>query len=119
MFDSFFFAEGALPDNKVPADHEFQSNDLDCSLDKYYVEADGTMKKYDFWEQGHEDKTSPCDKPINTAAYVYSHEFMYEGTDILTRKYLGCRYQEYKLVIVNSKIAHVEKIKEEGYEDGI
>lgn len=108
MFDSFYFEDGILPDNKAPSGEEFQTKDLDCSLDKYKVDAQKNVKKFSWYGEDTD--------PINVTAEVYSHEFMYEGDDIMTRKYLGCKYQLYKVVIVDSKLVHVEKVVEDGYE---
>lgn len=117
MFDSFYFKEGVLPDNKVDENHEFQTKSLDCSLDIYHVLGDCTVIKRDFWEEG-EDAPEPDPKPINETLRVYSYEFLYENEDdILNRKYLGSRYQEYKITILNSKLVYAEKVCEEGYDE--
>lgn len=115
MFDSFYFEDGVLPNNKVEAGYEFQTKDLDRDLDVYKVDAQGNVKKFVYsGDDGRTEETNP----INDSAVVYSHEFLYDNPkDLFNRKYLGCKYQEYKIVIVNSKIAHVEKLSESGYEE--
>lgn len=110
MFDSFYFTDGVLPDNKAPSGHEFQTKDLACHLDKYSVAADGAVTVVCFYDG--EPK-----KPLNFGAKVYSHEFMYDNEkDLFKRKYIGAKYQEYKIVVVNDKLAHIEKVVEAGYE---
>lgn len=118
MFDTFHFEDGILPNNKVPAGYEFQTKSLGCNLDKYIVDAEGNVKKKTMWNNDGEEEyreITGFDKPINEAAHVYSHEFIYDSDNVLTRKHLQTKYQEYKIVIVNSKVAFVEKISEEGY----
>ena len=115
MFDSFYFADGFLPDDKAPSGYEFQTKSLDCGLDNYIVNADGSVKKLimDYDTGRIEDKD-----PINDCAVIYSHEFMYDNpSDIMNRKFLGTKYQEYKIIIMNSKVAHIEKLRESGYEE--
>jgi len=114
MFDSFYFAKGFLPNDKAPEDHEYQTKDLDCDLDIYKVDSQGSVRKFVYdGDGGRAEET----KPINDSAVVYSREFLYDNpSDLFNRKYIGCKYQEYKIVIVNSKIAHVEKLCESGYE---
>lgn len=110
MFDSFFFENGVLLDNKVSTEIEFQTKSLSCDLDKYYVSKDGDVKRFDY--SGEEI----C-APINDTVEVYSYEFLYDNEeDIFKRKFLGSKYQEYKIVILNSKIVFVEKLVEDGYE---
>lgn len=107
MFDSFYFANGFLPDDKAPEGHEFQTKSLGCSLDRFEVDAQGNVVKFPFWDEGCGEKKIAEREPINEVAYVYSHEFV-EGKTT--------KYQEYKVVIVNSKVVYVEKITEEGYD---
>ncbi len=116
MYDSFYFENGILPDNKAPDMHEFQTKDLDSSLDTYHVDKDGNVKKFEF-DSSSDKGLVENKRPINADIVVYSHEFLYDSDDIFTRKYLGCKYQEYNIVIVNSKITHTEKTREEGYEE--
>lgn len=115
MFDRFFFEDGILPDNKVSEGYEFQTKSLDCMLDTYRVDSEGNVIK----NRDDED----LEGPINECAYVYSHEFPYEDADgnvvyqrkTFKEKRLETRFQEYKVLIANSKVVHVEKVSEQGY----
>ena len=111
MFDSFYFAKGVLPDNKVDEAHEFQCKSLGCSLDVYRIAENGTVTKTLFFEPDYDDKPIIDDEPINDTAYVYSYVFK----DIDGNSLEQSLEQEYKIVILNSKVMHVEKIREEGY----
>ncbi len=92
MFDSFYFETGVLPNNTEPSETEFQTKSLSCSLDVYRVDKHGNVKCFEF-AYGADPYVS--DKPINDAAYVYS---------------IGpSGQQEYKILIHNSKIIHIEK----------
>ncbi len=94
MYDSFYFAEGLLPNNEETSDMEFQSKCLKCNLDKFYFDSDGFVTKKPF------DECEENDKPINEGLYVYSYNFDMKPT----------RYQEYKILIMNSKLVYVERI---------
>ena len=125
MFDKFHFAEGVLPDNKVSPEHEFQTKCLSCDLDRYNVDSEGNVRRQPFIEGSEyeeEIKTwFPEYKPINEVVYVYSHVFKYKTPDgdivdederdfMRGDKSYGCDYQEYKIIIKDSKIIYVEKI---------
>lgn len=101
MFDSFYFKDGVLPDNKVPEDYEFQTKDLDCCLDEYQVDKHGNVQKTSYSWDNKECIVSP--DLIDCVAYVYSHD--------------DNKYQEYAIMIVDSKLTHVKKIAESGYDD--
>ena len=91
MFDSFYFAEGVLPDNKVSAGYEFQTKSLSCNLDVFEVMEDGTVVKYPFWEEDYEPRPKPYDEPINEGAYVYSYEFLYDNDLTIMKEMAGMR----------------------------
>jgi hypothetical protein len=117
MFDRFFFEKGILPENKVEPDYEFQTKSLECNLDTYKVDSNGNVRKFvhDWAPDG--DGWIEDTKPVNESVIVYSHEFIYDNhKDIFNRKYLGTKYQEYKIIIVNNRIAYVEKLTEYGYQ---
>lgn len=113
MFDSFFFEKGLLPENKVEDGHEFQTKSLDCQLDEYRVYANGTVRKFVYG--GHDASRVEDTEPINVTAEVYSYEFLYDNEDILNRKYLGTRFQEYIVVIAGSRLFSAKKVLEYGY----
>lgn len=122
MFDKFKFQDGILPNNKVPENYEFRTKCLECNLDTYLVDQNGNITVLEMWDG--EDDMRPSDKVISDSAHVYSHEFMYQHADgeiknfrkSVDDKYLGTKYQEYKIVIIKNKVMHVEKILEQGYE---
>lgn len=116
MFDSFYFAAGTLPDNKVPPDHDFQTKSLSCDLDRYYVGADGHVKHVLF---NSEDERETIDlAPINNEVCVYSHEFIYDNEkDVFNRKLVVTKYQEYKIIILNSRLVFAEKTCDSGYDE--
>ena len=102
MFDSFYFDVGVLPDNKEGPLMEFQTKDLHCMLNTYFVDYTGHI-------------LNPGPTPINKVIEVYSYDFLYSPGSILTRQYLGCNYQEYSLIIRDNQITHIERIREKGY----
>src|SRR5580658_3896808 len=110
MFDSFYFEDGILPDNKAPIGHEFQTKDLHCCLDKYYVKANHRIEP-EWGINGPPDDTS-----LNFTAGVYSHEFLYDNeADIVNRKYLGSKYQHYTITAKDGVIVNAVKDSEAGY----
>lgn len=115
MYDSFFFKDGVLPDNKVAEDHEFQTKDLYCNLDRYYVGRYGIVTREILDAGGEYIKDT---ESINDSVEVYSHEFLWDGDDLTTRKYLGCKYQIYKIIILDNDIKHIRKIYQSGYGEG-
>lgn len=103
MFDSFYFEDGVLPDNREEGNNcEFQSKDLHCDLFVYEIDKNKNVRKYPCWEEGYEDKPAPLNELINEGATVYSYES-------------GGKSQEYKILIHNNKLVHVQKLSEEGY----
>ena len=106
MFDSFYFKNNVLPDNKVPEDFEFQTKDLNCDLDRYYVDEEKNVVRKYYWNG--EEKI--IEGPINCEVEVYSIDFIYKNG-----KYDHTKTQEYKLLIHNSKLIYAEKINEWGY----
>jgi len=103
MFDSFYFAEGVLPDNREPNTVEFQSKCLKCELNTFRVAADGSVQRFEWGDGEPEIYSNP--EPINDAAIVYSYQGEYPNTQV----------QEYKILIHNSKLIHAEKLVERGY----
>ena len=125
MYDSFKFGKGILPDNKVDADHIFQSKDLDCCLDLYQIDEAGVAAVKEF-EDGR--CTGWNKTPLNFQAYVYSHVFWYEnkktgkiqeerGWPIEDYKYLGADYQCYKIIVVNNRLVFAEKVSDTNHKD--
>lgn len=107
MYDSFYFEDGVLPNNRVEGkNHEFQSKDLRCDMDIYEIDKNLNVLKYPFWEEGYEDKPEPLDELINECAIVYSYEFPKDGP---------AKIQHYKILIHNNKLVHVKKLSEENY----
>lgn len=112
MFDSFYFKRGVLPDDKAPEGEEFQTKSLECNLDRYYVDSSGHVIKKHYWD-GEETATN---HNVTCNAYIYSYEFLYDNEeDLLNRKYLGSKVQEYSIQIVNNQVVRVEKVHESGY----
>lgn len=107
MFDSFYFKNNVLPNNKVPEDFEFQTKDLECWLDHYCVDEEKNVVKKSY----KDGKKQIINEPINCEVEVYSHEFIYKDG-----KYDHTKYQEYKLLIHNSKLIYAEKTREYGYD---
>lgn len=114
MFDSFYFAEGVLPDNREAPDKEFQGKDLCCSLDIYKVDHEYNITIASFMSMsGESQKVGDSLEPIE----VYSHEFIYDKPDdIFNRKLLKVKYQLYSFRIKDSKISDIKKIEESGYD---
>lgn len=113
MFDSFYFEDGVLPDNKVPAGHEFQTKDFACNLDVYRVSANGKVRMFFMnYSDGRTEET----KPLSGSGTIYSHEFLYDKPEgIFNRKYLGCKYQEYMIEFRDNQIVSAKKLAESGY----
>lgn len=125
LFDSFYFADGVLPQNKVEENYEFQTKDLSCNLDKYYVDKQGFVTMTPFREEGDE-KVRPVNAQVNDTVFVYSHKFTYKNKEgeievdpeiTYDKANYGCKYQCYKLVILQGRVSHVEKVddKDEVY----
>lgn len=111
MFDRFFFEDGVLPDNRVPENYEFQTKDLGRDLNSFRVAKDGTIRIFGM-------ECEELFEIVNGEVLIYSHEFLYDNEDdILKLKYLGAKYQEYHLVIVNNRVVSAEKTTERGYEE--
>lgn len=97
MFDTFWFEEGVLPDNKENSKMNFQTKDLDQRLDLYFVDKDLNVKKLDM------DGTEDMD-PLFITCEVYSYNF--EGET---------KIQTYKIHITDNKLVHAKKLNESGY----
>lgn len=112
MYDTFYFESGSLPENKVPPEHDFQSKSLHCGLDKYFIKADKSVVVEPF---GISDVDN--EKVLSFCARVYSHVFLYDKPDdIINRKYLGCKYQSYEIVVEKNKMVSAKKTSEAGYD---
>jgi len=102
MYDSFYFAKGVLPDNAEAPKHEFQTKSLNNDMDVYRVCEHGFVKKYGhFYDYDGLVWDEDCleSGQINDTAVVYS----YSDDPKMTH------YQEYKIIILNSKIVYAEK----------
>jgi hypothetical protein len=89
MYDSFYFAEGVLPDNKEPPNEEFQTKCLECNLRDYYVSSDFILT----------EKSGIDCSNFTESLIVYSHNFEYDPS----------RSQYYKIVFIKGKLIHAEK----------
>lgn len=121
MFDSFYFAEGVLPDNKEGEGFEFQTKDLDLCLDIYLIDADRnvTIRSYEDFEA---DVRSIRAAP-DLKATVYSLKFIYDiepgedfGEYLKKRELVKTCTQLYEIEIKDGKLISAKKIHEEGYE---
>lgn len=118
MYDSFYFAEGVLPDNKEDPDKEFQTKGLDCCLDNYFVSKDLQVTIEPFEVENDGLKTTYVPKvPDIEDLQVYSYEFEYDNpTDWANRKLTNTRIQWYNITIKDGRLIKATKTKEEGYE---
>ena len=96
MFDSFYFAKGALPDNPFSPDEEFQTKCLACNMDVYRVDENKKVKRYsvEVWP----DRNSEIEVfgVINESAYVSG--FGNNGR------------VDYKILIYNSELVYADKL---------
>lgn len=119
MYDSFYFAEGVLPDNRESPEKEFQTKGLEQALDNYYVSKDLQVTIEPFIIENDGIKTTYVPKvPDIENLQVYSYEFEYDNPiNYINRKLLNTREQIYLITIKDGKLIKATKIKESGYEN--
>lgn len=94
MFDSFYFAEGLLPNNNESPTMEFQTKSLAQDLNVWNVDRFGIA----ICKDDPERELSNC---AHITSYVFSE--------------LETKIQEYKVMFLKNKLILAEKIGERGY----
>jgi hypothetical protein len=105
MFDSFYFKEGVLPENREKEDTEFQTKDFNCELDDYYIDSDGSIRVVRFYGDNDE---------IDDGIYeVYSMRWEPDINDDDAKFF----EQRYRIKIRDGRVINAKKYYEEGYEE--
>jgi hypothetical protein len=74
MFDYFFLAKELLPDYQ----EEFQTKDLECELNRYYINQDKTVIKTLF-----DEDYKVSNEILNFTVNIYSYDSKFKNYDII------------------------------------